>query len=162
MRIDIRGSQELQDVALAIQNSDREVRSAIRAFTKARLTRPWLERISSEADTTIERRVISGTATVSVSDQNIRIQSAAKGRRLSGGLLPKVDYPGVEFGASHKKRTYRRKGHSVTRNTTAQFKGRNTNGYVFYPAARAMIPRLASLWVQTVVKTYADIFDGKG
>jgi hypothetical protein len=50
----------------------------------------------------------------------------------------------------------------VTRNTTAQFKPRNRSGYVFYPAAKEMIPRLASLWVQTVVKTFADIFEGKG
>ena len=55
-----------------------------------------------------------------------------------------------------------RKGHKVTRNTTAQFKQRNMKGYVFYPAAREMIPRLARLWVQTVVKTYALIFEAKG
>jgi hypothetical protein len=76
-------------------------------------------------------------------------------------LLPKQDYAPAEFGANHKKKAYRRKGHVVTRNTTAQFKPRNMKGYVFYPAAREMIPRLASLWVQTVVKTYADIFEGK-
>jgi hypothetical protein len=67
----------------------------------------------------------------------------------------------VEFGAAHKKVTYTRDGHRVTRNTTAQFKGRRRAGYVFYPAAKKMIPRLASLWVQTVVKTYADIFEGR-
>ena len=161
MRIDVRGSQELQDVALAIQNSDREVRSAIRAFTKSRLTTPWLSAIANEADTTVERRVIGSTASLSVSDQNVRIQSATKGRRLSGGLVPKVDYGAVEFGASHRKRTYTRQGHRVTRNTTAQFKRHNRDGYVFYEAAREMIPRLASLMVQTVVKTYADIFEGK-
>lgn len=125
------------------------------------MTRPWLSAILDQASTRLERDVIGSTATVAVSDQNIRITAATKGRKLSGGLLPKVDYPGVEFGASHKKRTYTRKGKKVTRNTTAQFKGRNRRGYVFYPAAREMIPRLASLWVQTVVKTYADIFEGK-
>lgn len=161
MRIDVRGSDELQDVILALKNSDAETRRAIRTFTKAELTRPWLEAINRQANTTTERRVISATATVAVSDQNIRIQSAAKGRRLSGGLQPKVDYGPVEFGASHKKKTYTRKGHRVTRNTTAQFKPRNRQGYVFYPAAREMIPRLARLWVQTVVKTFADIFEGR-
>jgi hypothetical protein len=161
VRIDIRGSQELQDVALAIQSSDREVRSAIRTFTKARLTRPWLEAINKQASTALERRVIAATATVSVSDQNIRIQSAAKGRKLSGGLQPKVDYAPVEFGSGVHKTTYARNGHRVTRKTGTQFKRPNRSGFVFYPAAAQMIPRLASLWVQTVVKTYADIFDGK-
>jgi hypothetical protein len=161
VRIDVRGSDALQDVILALKSSDAETRRAIRTFTKAKLTRPWLEAINNEASTTTERRVISATATVAVSDQNIRIQSAAKGRKLSGGLLPKVDYGAVEFGANHQKRRYTRNGSPVTRNTTAQFKTRNRKGYVFYPAATKMIPRLASLWVQTVVKTYADIFDGK-
>jgi hypothetical protein len=162
MRLDINGSQELQDIARAIAASDAEVRKAIRVFTKAELTRPWLEAINSEASTTLERRVISSTATIAVSDVNIRIQSAAKGRRLKGGLNPKEDYAPVEFGAHPKMTTYTRKGHKVTRNTHAQFKPQNRKGYVFYPAARKMIPRLASLWVQTVVKTYALIFDGKG
>lgn len=161
MRIDVRGSDELQDVILALKNSDAETRRAIRTFTKAEMVRPWLEAISKEASSATETRVIAATATVAVSDQNIRIQSAAKGRKLSGGLLPKVDYGPVEFGANHQKKTYTRKGHRVTRNTTAQFKPRNRKGYVFYPAARDMVPRLARLWVQTVVKTYADIFEGR-
>jgi len=162
VRIDVRGSRELQDVILALKSSDAETRRAIRTFSKQAMTRPWLEAIADEASTTIEKRVISATATVAVSDQNIRIQSAAKGRKLSGGLVPKQDYGPAEFGANHKKKRYMRKGHPVTRNTTAQFKGRNRRGEVFYPAAREMIPRLASLWVQTVVKTYALIFEGKG
>lgn len=146
---------------LAINQSDREVRSAIRAFTKSELTRPWLEAINDRASSTLERRVISATSTIAVSDQNVRVQAASKGRRLSGGLQPKVDYPPVEFGAKQRKTTYTRKGHRVTRNTTAQFKGRRPSGYVFFPAAREMVPRLASLWVQTVVKVYADIFEGR-
>ena len=162
MRIDVQGSRALQDVILALKSSDAETRRAIRTFTKARIVKPWLDSVLNEADTKMERRVIAGTATIAVSDQNIRIQSAAKGRRLKGGFEPKRDYAGVEFGALHKKVTYTRKGHRVTRNTTAQFRGRRTQGYVFYPAAREMIPRLARLWVQTVVKTYADIFEGKG
>lgn len=162
MRLDVRGSDALRDVVLALNQADRDVQRAIRTFTKQRLTTPWLEAINNEATTTLERRVISATATVSVSNQNIRIQSAAKGRKLSGGLQPKVDYAPVEFGSGRHKTTYTRKGHKVTRTTGTQFKSPNRNGYVFYPAAKKMIPRLASLWVQTVVKTYADIFDGKG
>jgi hypothetical protein len=163
MRIDVRGSQELQDIVLAINRSETAVKRAIRSYTKSELTRPWLEAINERASTTLERRVISATATVAVSDQNIRIQSAAKGRKLSGGLDPKNDYAPVEFGASREKVTsYRRKGAKVTRHTARQMKGRKAQGYVFYPAASEMIPRLAKLWVQSVVKIYGDIFDGKG
>lgn len=161
MRLDIRGSQALQDVVLAIQSSDREVRSAIRAQAKANMTTPWLSEINERASTSVERRVLAATAVIAVSDQGVRVQSAGKGRRLSGGLFPKQDFGPVEFGANHNKRSYTRKGHRVTRNTTAQFKPRNRSGYVFYPAAREMIPRLARMWVQTIVKFYADIFEGR-
>lgn len=163
MRIDVRGSSELQTMVLAINRSQLEVQRAIRTFTKARITRPWLDEINERAATTLERRVISATATVAVSNQNIRIQSASKGRTMSGGLNPKTDYAAVEFGGAREKQVrYSRQGKRVTRHTARQLRARNTKGYVFYPAATKMIPRLASLWVQTVVKTYADIFDGKG
>jgi hypothetical protein len=162
-RIDIRGSRALQDVAIAINGSEPDVRRAIRAYSKSEMTRPWLEQINEEASSSVERRVISATATVAVSDQNIRIQAASKGRRLSGGLNPKEEYAPVEFGAKRgRKTTYTRKGHRVTRDTRAQFRPHQRSGYVFFPAARVMIPRLARLWVQTVVKTYADIFEGRG
>jgi hypothetical protein len=144
VRIDVQGDEVLQGVIVALKHSDAETRKSIRQYTKANMTRPWLDAIDKEASTVVERRVISATATVAVSDQNIRIQSAAKGRPLSGGLNPKVHYGPVEFGSRRK-----------------QFKPRNRSGYVFYPAARKMIPRLASLWVQTVVKTFADIFEGR-
>lgn len=161
MRVDVRGSEELRDVVLAINRSDRDVQRVIRQYTKSELTGPWLNELNQRASTVLEHRVVSQTATIAVSNQNIRVQSAAKGRKMTGGLLPKVDYPAVEFGAKQQKVTYKRKGHDVTRNTRAQLRPRNLKGYVFYPAARHMIPRLASLWVQTVVRTYADIFDGK-
>ena len=161
LRISVKGSDALKDMIWSLNQADREVQKQIRVQTKANLTRPWKAEIDRRAGTKLERRVISDTATVVVSNQNIRIQSAAKGRKLKGGLSPKVDYAPIEFGAGHKKVTYTRKGHRVTRNTTAQFKPRNRKGYVFYPAAREMIPRLASLWVQTVVKTFADVFEGR-
>jgi hypothetical protein len=161
LRISVKGSDALKDMIWSLNQADREVQKQIRVQTKANLTRPWKDEIDRRAHTKLEQRVISDTATVVVSNQNIRIQSAAKGRKLKGGLQPKVHYRAVEFGSGHQQRTYTRKGYKVTRNTTAQFKPRTKEGYVFYPAAKEMIPRLASLWVQTVVKTYADIFDGK-
>jgi hypothetical protein len=111
--------------------------------------------------------VIASTTTAKASDQNIRVESAAQGRTLSGGLQPSRYYGPVEFGAGQKKSTYWRRNrggggrHPVTRNTHAQFRGPRRKGYVFYPAAEEMIPRLASLWVQTVVKMTGDMFRGK-
>lgn len=169
MRIDVRGSDELRDVFIALGAMDAPLRRYLRALTKSTLVKPWLSAIAAEASTPLERRVIAATAVIATSDQNIRIQAAGKGRALSGGLYPKLDYPAVEFGANRsKKSTYRRRApgagkiHSVTRRTARQMRPRQQGGYVFYPAASKMIPRLASLWVQTIVKGVSNIFDGKG
>lgn len=162
-RIDVRGSQELRDIAILMQNLDADVRRYIRAFTKSKMVAPWMEAVRMEATTKLERSVIAATTTLAVSDQNVRVQAAAKGRRLRGGLEPKVDYPAIEWGADRgKKRTYTRKGHRVTRHTARQLRGRRRDGYVFGPAADEMTPRLASLWVQTIVKGVANVFEGRG
>jgi hypothetical protein len=110
--------------------------------------------------------VIVDTAVVSVSNQNIRVQSAGRGRPLSGGLDPKIHYSPVEFGAHAKGKTYSRtspkgKRHSVTRVMGTQFKPFRKKGYVFWPAAEEMTPRIASLYVQTVVRTIAEALEGK-
>lgn len=139
-----------------------DIRKYLRALSKSKMTTPWLSAIQAEASTRLERSVIASTSTLAVGDQNVRVQAAMKGRRLSGGLQPKVDWPGVEFGADRNKMTsYVRKGHRVRRHTARQLRGRRRGGYVFWPAAEEMTPRLASLWVQTVVKGVANIFDGR-
>ena len=163
MRVDARGSRELRDIAIAMQQLDTPVRRVIRLYTKSEPIRPWLDAINRRVTTVLERRVISATSTITTSDQNIRVQSAAKGRRLSQGLNPKTEYPAIEFGGNRESvTTYQRKGHTVRRHASRQLRARNSNGYVFYPAAREMFPRLASLWAQTIVRLIGDLFDGKG
>lgn len=161
MRIDVRGEKDLKTLIAALKGSEAPVRRAIRVYTKSEIVKPWTSAVSERAVTGLERKVIAATTTVAVSDVNVRVQSAAKGRPLRGGLNPKTDYGPVEFGMQPRRSAYMRKGHKVTRKVGTGFKAPNRKGYVFFPAAREMIPRLASLWVQSAVKVYADIFAGK-
>lgn len=154
----------LRTLLAGLQVVDRETRKNIRRFTKADATPIWKGEVSPRATTRLEQRVLSATAKVSVSDQNVTLQSARTGRALSGGARPSEVAAGVEFGALDKRNTYMttsRKGrrYAVTRHTSRQFGSRNTNGKVVYPASRASIPRLASLWVQTAMRTLGDAFD---
>lgn len=162
MRLDVRGSQELRDIALALQAMETSARRVIRQHVKPVVQPAWLHAINRRARTVLEHRVISQTSTVAVSDNNVRVQSAAKGRRLSGGFNPKTDYAGVEFGANREQyTTYQRKGNPVRRRAARQLRPRNTKGYVFYPTAREMIPRLAALRAQTIVRLIGEILEGK-
>lgn len=166
VRLDVLKSRELLATIYALRAIDSTLQKMVRVHTKKMAEPEWKKALAERADTRLEHRVIVDTSVVSVSNQNVRIQSAGKGRPLSGGLNPKVNYPPVEFGAHAKGKTYERRSkkggtHRVTRVINTQFKPFNGRGYVFWPAAREMVPRLASLWVQTTVKTIGNALEGK-
>lgn len=166
IRLDVFKSPELMATLVAIRSLDKTLQKFIRTETKKVAAPEWKKALAERADTRLEHRVIVDTAVVSVSNQNVRVQSAGKGRPLSGGLNPKTDYPGVEFGSNNKKKTYQRKSknggtHKVSRTVGTGFKAHSGKGYVFWPAAKEMVPRMASLWVQTTVKTIANALEGK-
>lgn len=166
MRIDVLKSPELQATIYALRAIDKTLQAQVRKYTKMHAQPEWKKALAERADTRLEHRVIVDTAVVSVSNQNVRIQSANKGRPLRGGLNPKTDYPAIEFGSGKKVSTFERRSknggtHPVTRRGGAALKGRSRTGYVFWPAAREMVPRIASLWVQTTVKTIGNALEGK-
>jgi len=164
VRITVFGSQELQATLLALKTLDRETRKQIRTHTKTMAEKEWGNALKEHALTTLEHKVLVATARVAVSDQNVTLKSASVGRKLSGGLNPKTDAAAVEFGADPGKVTYQatnRQGttYNVTRNTRAQLRPRKSTGYVVYPAAASIIPRIASLWIQTTARTIYDMLD---
>lgn len=166
LRISVYSSRELQGLIARLKTADRETRKAIRQATRTAALPIWQESLRGHATTRLEVRVLVNTGRVRLSDQNVTLTSATIGRRLSGGLDPKVDYHEVEFGAVDREK-YRRYEASrngryywVKRRTLRQFKERQTTGHVVYPAAAAAIPRLASLWVQTAVRTMHEVIEG--
>ncbi|MET0725930.1 MAG: hypothetical protein ABWY36_06235 [Leifsonia sp.] len=168
MRISVFNSKELQATILALRGFDRTMQAQVRRVTKEVAAPAWKEATRAEASSRLEVRTLSDTARVAVSNQNVTLKSAAVGRQLSktGKAKPSDIYAGVEFGADRRERAVAarsRKGtsYSYKRNTTAQFKPRNRKGYVVYPAAANVIPRLASAWTQTVVRTFHEALEGR-
>lgn len=167
LRISVYSSHELQALISRLRTADRETRKAIRQATKGAALPIWQDSLRANATTALEVKVLANSGRVRVSDQNVTLTSATVGRKLSGGLNPKVDYHAVEFGAVDREAftqyEARRNGKAfqVRRRTLRQFKPRNTKGYVVYPAAAEAIPRLASLWVQTAVRTLHELIEGK-
>ena len=167
MRINVKDSRELLATLYAIRSLDKTIAKMIRQETKRIAAPEWKKALAERANSRLEHRVIVDTSVVTVSNQNVRIQSASKGRALSGGFNPKTDYHAVEWGAdrdretTYKRRSRKGRTHEVTRHAARGMKPRNQSGYVFYPAAKEMIPRMARLWVQTTVRTIATAFEGK-
>lgn len=164
IRVSARSSAALRATVLAIKSVDRDLRREIRTGVRTVALGEWARALDRSASTTLERRVIADTARITASDQNVRIRAAGARRRVTtGGLRPAEYGRAVEFGADRGKRTtYRRKGHPVTRHTARQMRPRNRSGYVFFPTAAEMVPRLLALWVQTTVRTIAEALEAGG
>ncbi|MET4053586.1 hypothetical protein ABID81_002964 [Frigoribacterium sp. PvP054] len=164
--IDINGSRELQATVLSLRQASKEMQSNVRKYTREQLLPEWQKGLAERAETRLEHRVLVDTGRVKMSNQNVRLSSATVGRKLRGGLNPKTQAYAVEFGGDRSEyRGYesRRGGTNFTvrRRTQAQLRPRRRNGYVVYPTAKALVPRFASLWVQTVVRSFYDAIERK-
>lgn len=166
MRISVFNSKELQATIALLKGADRSIAKEIRRASKDMAGPAWAKATAERAQTRLERIVLANTARVAVSDQNISLRAASIGRALPGGLSIKDQYHAVEFGADRsKQKTYTsksRRGRSFTvdnRHTQRQLTPRTKKGNVIYPAAAEMIPRIASLHIQTVMRTFAEIIE---
>jgi hypothetical protein len=160
LRISVYSSRELQGLVARLREVPRETQAQIRRATKAVAQPIWQQATLEHVSTRLEQRVLAKTARAAVSNQNVTLQAAGSVKRLSGGLVPAVNYHAVEFGVPNRDevrpyeaRSKHGRSFTVKRRTRRQLRDRNRQGYVAYPAAADVIPRLASLWVQTAVRT---------
>lgn len=167
MRISVKDSAQLRAVILGTKMLERETRKQIRQHSSRVIVPEWQRTVAEQASTRLESRVLAATARVSVSDQNVTLKSAQVGRSLTGGAKPADIWHAVEFGAAQTTKTYQarsRKGRTFTvhnRHTRAHLRRRNRRGYVVHAAAAQIIPRIAALWTQTVVRGFHDAFEGR-
>jgi hypothetical protein len=133
---------------------DRELAKQIRSASKAVIDPIWKRAVGERISSRLETRVLGNTARVAISDQNVMLKSAAIGKSMSGGGKPAELYHNVEFGAD---RAHVTRG----RHTRRQFRPRNLRGYVVYPAAANIIPRIASLWAATTIRTLHELLERK-
>lgn len=165
LRVSAYSNRELLLVLRGLGNLDRDTKKALRAHLRPMALAAWKQAAAQHADTRLEHRMLVDTARARVSDQNVRLTSASVGRSLAGGLKPSAGWAAVEFGANPSRRTVssQRKGtpYKSTRNTTAQLRRPNRRGYVVYPAAAAVIPRILAMYVQTYVRGIHEALEGK-
>lgn len=142
LRISAFDSKELQATLILLKGMPKEVSKQVRQQTKRIALPEWQKAVRGRTGTRLESRVLGDTATVAVSNANVRLKSGTKGRSLSGGAKPREIAKSVEYGNKHK-----------------QFKSRKRGGYVVQKAASNLIPRFAALWVQTTVRTFYESFE---
>jgi len=168
-RISVLVSRELQALVTVMRGLPRDVASETRKQIRKTVQPIWSEAVAKNAHTRLQERVLSDTAKVAVSDTQIKLRSGATGK-VGDGTPVSVLAAGVEFGANRDStqlvRGRRSAGGNVVRNgrlvasgsysrrhTKRQFMLFRERGYVVWPAAATAIPRIASLWIQTAVRT---------
>ncbi len=165
-------SREIRGVLLALKQAEPEIRKAINKASKEVITTIWKQQIGEQASLTGGKtqrarvKVIANTAKVTVGNKGVTLTAATTGKSLSGGLNGKQYWYALEFGASKDVRTVQftstlGKQYRQTRDIAAQLDYRRKKGYLFYPAARDSVPRILSLWVQTSVRKFHEIIEGR-
>lgn len=175
-RIDVENSRELQATLLALRAAPREVQANVRRYTRDLLLPEFRRGMAERATASrVQQRVLVDSASIRMSNQNVRMRAGTSRRRLSGGLVPASRASAFEFGSARTDTTtYERKAslrrpkrkgggqlHKVTRNTHRQMPRFRRKGWAFYPTVEALFPRFASLWVQTSIRTVLDAIDAR-
>lgn len=167
LRVSALASRELLTVLRGLRTLDRDTKRHLRQSLKDMVLTAWQTELAKHASTPLESRVLAATGRARISDQNVRLTSASLSRSLSGGLKPSESYGPVEFGAdprpAAKERVTNRKGTTFTRyrDPNRPFKKPNRRGYVVYPSAANVIPRVFAMYVQTFVRGIHEALEGK-
>lgn len=148
MRLDVRRSPQLTALVQTMATIPREVAKEVRGQTKAVIVPEFKKLLAEKApgERIFHTRLVA-PSTAYVSDRNVRFIGGANGK------FPRE----TEFGAYREEyTTYQTRRGSVTRRTQRQFWHYLKGGRVFYPAVAEMIPRAASLYIQTAYRTIAE------
>lgn len=128
----------------------REAAKATRKYSKSVIQPEWKKGLAAHAPAAkiFQTRLVRPSAAY-ITDTGVKLVAG------KGDLVRQT-----EFGAAREHRTtYRRKGYPVTRRTQRQFYNYRARGYVVYPTAEEMIPRIAALWVQTIYRTVHEVIE---
>ena len=159
--LSVRGSRELQAVVLAIRGARSDLRNDTNRATRQTFNPVWREELARRARTDQDRQVIVKGARIMPGSPPVAVAATSK-RPLRGGLVPADQWHAVEFGAAQTTvatytRTSRKgKSHQVTRHTTRGLPPRYRKGRVAFPVMHDLGPRVTALWVQLVVRRFAE------
>ena len=162
-RISVLVSRDLQTLIQAAESLDREVAAQNRKHTRANAEPIWKDEVAARAVTPVQARVLARTARVAVSNTNVTMKAAHIGKTGHGTPSDALKAP-AEFGAHADKRITQRSrsGTRYQRRLGKAFSRPRARGYAFFPSVAESGPRLVSLWMQTTMRTVAEVFERAG
>lgn len=168
MRISVRDIDQLRAVVLAFKVLPRDIRNDINKATREALNPIWRGEIEARLQSPMDKRVLgSGVRVKAGNPPSVLAATSTRAIGSSRRLKPAEGWAPWEFGADRDKvTTYTRrstkgKTHQVKRHTARQMPARTKDGRVIFPAYHATVPRMASRWVQGVVRLIHEAAEGK-
>jgi hypothetical protein len=166
--VSVREHDELRAVVLAFGRLERTVKNAINRQTRAELAPIWTDEVDRRLRTGMDRLVVGAGVRVKAGNPPV-VQAAQSTRAIGKRLVPADQWQGWEFGygdpkthtATYTRRTKKGGRAGVTRHTARQMPPRRRQGRIAYPALTSAAPRLAALWVATVVRCVHQAAEGK-
>lgn len=163
--------RELRAAVLAMKAASRDLKRDINRRTRETMNPVWKSLVAANvAGMKSPGSRMLGTG-VRIKAGNPPQALAAQSRRPIGRtkrLTPAEHYYLWEFGVPSRGRysTYDRRSrgggtHKVKRRTMTGLPARDSSGRAVYPAFAEIGPRMVSLWVQTIVRTYYEAAEGK-
>lgn len=163
--VDVFESRELQAALVAFKVLPKEITKLTRQHTKKLVDAEWQKGLTKRAVTPLQQRVLAKTAVSSVTNNNVMMKSATKGK-VSARTAAWELASGAEFGADinaysvYNRRSKRGGTHKVKRRVMRGFGWhRGRTGRVVFPTAQDLAPRIASMYVQTLLRTTAEVFE---
>lgn len=153
MRISLLIDSPLSRVLIIMRGADGAVRRNIARYTKAEALPIWQDELRGRGEDRRQVR-LAQSGTVGVTQQNVFLRAGVTGKLTSGTPLRDLAWA-TEIGAAASKdvATRSRTGTPYKRKLGPTFGSVIRAGKVALPAARASIPRFASLWAQIAART---------
>lgn len=158
--------REIRAAVLAVKTADREIRNDLNRRTRAEFKPVWTQSLTSKVSGQDPRfNLLPAGAKIQAGNPPSFVTASTK--KKVGGLVAVENWAGFEYGANkaavsqYERSSPLGRTHKVRRRVQTGHPKRLRKGRVIGPAVQELLPRLASLWVQTVIKTYLDAMEGK-
>lgn len=166
--IDAKTSDQIKVILLSVKAAPKNIQQNIKKYAKADIIPAWQQELAAQPADDLQKRLLVDTGRAGVTNLNVFLKAGGINAKVSGGLSTDTgdnSYRAAEFGANrfltHKVKTSDGRISRKQRHTQRQFESTDHKGYVVYPAARKVIPRVAALWTQTIIRTLHDAVEGK-
>lgn len=159
------GPRELRAAVLALKQVDRDLKRDVNKRMRDTMNPVWKGALGDHVSWAPEQALLKGARIAAGNPPTMYAANAKRPWRSGSTLVPRDHWHALEYGSSSQAfTTYQRRSprgtvHQVTRRTKAHLKPRRRAGYVIGPSVAETLPRLASLFVQSVVRSVLDALE---